>query len=85
MRDRKTRRALGLVLALALFLPLAGQGMVVESSAVTQAEIDALKGDAGTLAAQRKDIQAQLKELRSDKDDALARRDLLEQQIYVVQ
>ena len=85
MRDRKARRVLGLVLALALFLPLAGQGMVIESSAVTQAEIDALKGDASSLASQRKDIQAQLKELRSDRDDALARRDLLERQIYVVQ
>ena len=85
MRDRKARRVLGLVLALALFLPLAGRDMVIESSAVTQAEIDALKGDASSLASQRKDIQAQLKELRSDRDDALARRDLLERQIYVVQ
>ena len=85
MRDRKVRRVLGLVLALALFLPLAGRDMVIESSAVTQAEIDALKGDASSLASQRKDIQAQLKELRSDRDDALARRDLLERQIYVVQ
>lgn len=85
MRDRKARRVLVLVLALALFLPLAGRDMVIESSAVTQAEIDALKGDASSLASQRKDIQAQLKELRSDRDDALARRDLLERQIYVVQ
>ena len=85
MRDRKARRVLGLVLALVLFLPLAGRDMVIESSAVTQAEIDALKGDASSLASQRKDIQAQLKELRSDRDDALARRDLLERQIYVVQ
>ena len=79
------RRTLGLVLVLAVLLPLAGNSMVVESSAVTQAEIDALKGDAGDLASQRKEIQAQIKALKSDKEAALAKRDLLVKQIYVVQ
>ena len=86
MRDKKraAHRILGLILALAMLLPLAGPA-VIPSSAVTQAQIDALKNDASNLASQRKDIQSKLKELRSDKDAALAKRDLLEEQIYVVQ
>ena len=87
MRNRKLlfRRVLGLVLAVAVLLPLAGDMLVVESSAVTQAEIDALKGDANELAGQKKEIQAQIKALQADKSNAEAQRDLLEQQIYVVQ
>ena len=87
MKNRGTflRRVLGLALVLAMLLPLAGNGIVLESSAVTQAQIDALKGDANGLAAKRKDIQNQIKALQSDKNEALAKRDLLEKQIYLVQ
>ena len=69
MKNRGTflRRVLGLALVLAVLLPLAGNGMVLESSAVTQAQIDALKGDANGLAAQRKDIQNQIKALQDRK------------------
>ena len=49
-QGRLLRRAVVLLLALAMFLPLTGPGMVLETSAVTQAEIDALKGNAGKLA-----------------------------------
>ena len=47
MREKKKlfRRLMALVLALVLLLPLAGPGVVTESSAVTQAEINALKDD----------------------------------------
>ena len=40
MKNRGTflRRVLGLALVLAVLLPLAGNGMVLESSAVTQAQ-----------------------------------------------
>lgn len=79
------RRLIGLALAGALFLPLAGPGVVVESSAVTQAEIDALKGNASALATQKKDLQNQLKEIQADKDAAMARKELLERQINVIQ
>ena len=79
------RRLIGLALAGALFLPLAGPGVVVESSAVTQAEIDALKGNASALATQKKDLQNQLKEVQADKDAAMARKELLERQINVIQ
>ena len=79
------RRLIGLALAGALFLPMAGPGVVVESSAVTQAEIDALKGNASALATQKKDLQNQLKEVQADKDAAMARKELLERQINVIQ
>lgn len=79
------RRLAGLALAAALFLPLAGPGTVIESSAVTQAEINALKGEAGTLASQKKDLQNQLKEVQADKNEAMAQKELLERQINIIQ
>ena len=79
------RRLIGLALAGALLLPLAGPGVVTESSAVTQAEIDALKGDANALASQKKDLQNQLKAVQADKNEAMARKELLERQINVIQ
>lgn len=77
------RRLLGLALVAALVLPLTGPGMVLDASAVTRAEIDALKGNANALASQRKDIQAQLKAIQSDKNAALRKKELLESQIDV--
>ena len=84
-RAKIFRRLIGLALAGALLLPLAGPGVVMESSAVTQAEIDALKGDASALASQKKDLQNQLKEVQADKNEAMARKELLERQINVIQ
>ena len=78
------RRAAGLFLALALLLPLAGPGTVLEASAVTKAEIDALKGDANDLASQRKDIQNQLKAIQADKNAAINKKELIERQIQVI-
>ena len=71
------RRAAGLFLVLALLLPLAGPGTVLEASAVTKAEIDALKGDANDLASQRKDIQNQLKAIQADKNAAINKKELI--------
>ena len=84
-RAKIFRRLIGLALAGALLLPLAGPGVVTESSAVTQAEIDALKGDANALASQKKDLQNQLKAVQADKNEAMARKELLERQINVIQ
>ncbi len=84
-REKIFCRVLGLVLAAAVFLPLAGPGAVMESSAVTQAEINALKGDASALASQKKDIQNQLKAVQADKNEAIAQKELLERQIDVIQ
>ena len=78
------RRGLGLLLAAALLLPLTGPGMVLLASAVTQAEIDALKGNASALAQQKKEIQDQLKAIQSDKSAALKQKELLESQIGVI-
>ncbi len=78
------RRGLSLVLVLALFLPLAGRDMVIESSAVTRAEIDALKNQSGALASQKKDIQDQLKAVKADKDEAMNKKLLIEDQIDVI-
>lgn len=78
------RRGLSLLLALALFLPLAGQELVIESSAVTKAEIDALKNKSGTIASQKKDIQNQLKALQADKSSAMKKKQLLEDQIDLI-
>ena len=83
-RGRLLRRAAVLLLALVMFLPLTGPGMVLETSAVTQAEIDALKGSAGKLAEQKKDIQAQLKAVQADKSNALKKKELLEDQIDLI-
>ncbi len=83
-QGRLLRRAVVLLLALAMFLPLTGPGMVLETSAVTQAEIDALKGNAGKLAEQKKDIQAQLKAVQADKSSALKKKELLEDQIDLI-
>ena len=83
-QGRLLRRAAVLLLALVMFLPLTGPGMVLETSAVTQAEIDALKGNAGKLAEQKKDIQAQLKAVQADKSNALKKKELLEDQIDLI-
>ena len=87
MKNKKTllRRVLMLALTLAVLLPLTGPAVITGSSAVTQAQIDALKGDASSLSAQRKDIQAQIKAIQADKNAALEKRSLLEKQIYLVQ
>lgn len=83
-KKRHFRRGLSLLLALALFLPLAGRELVIESSAVTKAEIDALKNKSGTIASQKKDIQNQLKALQADKSSAMKKKQLLEDQIDLI-
>lgn len=80
MNKRKTvfRRVVTLALALAILLPLTGPYSVPEASAVTQDEIDDLKEDASALANQKKDLQAQLKDVRADKNAAQQQKDLIE-------
>lgn len=83
-KKRYFRRGLSLLLALALFLPLAGREIVIDSSAVTRAEIDALKNKSGSIASQKKDIQNQLKALQADKSSAMKKKQLLEDQIDLI-
>ena len=84
--DRRVflRRFLGLALILAMALPLTGPGLVVDVSAVTQEEIDALKNKSSGLAAQKAEIQNRLKEVQADKNAALQRKQLLESQISLL-
>ena len=79
------RRVLSLVLAAVLLVPTVGQMAVVDASAVTQAEINALKSNANKLAGQKKDLQNQLKDVRAKKADAQSQKDLLERQMNVIQ
>ena len=78
------RRLLCLAIILSLVLPFAGPAAVLPASAVTQAEIDALKSDANDLANQKKELQAQLNAVKADKNEALTQKQLLEEQIEVI-
>ena len=82
---RLFRRAWGLLLVLTLIFSLTGPGLMTDASAVTQAEIAALKDTATTLSAQRKDLQAQLAAVQADKNAAMRKKELLEQQISLLQ
>ena len=78
------RRVLCVLLAVVLLVPLS---VVVapDAMAVTQAEIDSLKANAGDLDRQKADLQKQLKAISADKNKAMDQKQLLEQQIDVIQ
>lgn len=71
------------LLALALCLVLAD--LAPAAAAVTQADIDALKGDAKDLAQEKKNIQAQIDKLSSDISSTMERKRLLDGQISVTE
>ena len=50
------------------------------AAAVTWADVNDLKDEAGDLADQRKELESQLDALADDKSEALKRKDLLDQQ-----
>jgi len=87
MKHMKTflHRCLIFLMALVVLLPLAGPAVVVEAEAVTRAEINALKQNASSLSAQKKELQNQLKEIRADKSKALDQKNLLEKQIGLIE
>lgn len=73
-----------MILAALLLFSLAskaGGPLVPVARAVTQAEIDSLKGDSKELANQRADLKSQLADLASQRNSALNRKLLLDQQI----
>ena len=74
-------RLCGLALAAAVAVSLLPETVVVPASAVTQAEIDAMKEEANSLKQQQEEIQEQLDSLAADRENAMARKTLLEQQI----
>lgn len=71
------------LLALALCLILAD--LSPAAAAVTQADIDALKGDAKDLAQEKKNIQAQIDKLSTDISTTMERKRLLDGQISVTE
>lgn len=73
------------LLALLMLLPILANIFMVSASAVTQAEINALKDKSGDIAAQKKEIQNQLKAVQADKSAAMKKKELLESQIDLLQ
>lgn len=83
---KKVRRGFSLVLALLMILALAPEeGLVPVAHAVTQEQIDSLKGDAKELSKQSNDIKSQLSELRNERSSAIQQKNLLDQQITVTE
>ncbi len=78
-------RLCGLALAAAVAVSLLPEAVVVPASAVTQAEIDAMREEADDLKSQQKEIQAKLDALEADQANAMERKTLLEQQINATQ
>lgn len=82
---RMKRKILSLTLAVLLLLALAPaegrEGLVPTARAVTQAEIDSLKGDAKELANQSAALKSQLADLKNQRSSALKQKNLLDQQI----
>ena len=78
-------RLCGAALAIAVAIPLLPETVVLPASAVTQAEIDAMREEASDLKAQQQEIQEQLDALAEDQANAMKRKTLLEQQINATQ
>ena len=78
-------RLCGLALAAAVAVSLLPETVVLPASAVTQAEIDAMREEADDLKSQQKEIQAKLDALEADQANAMERKTLLEQQINATQ
>lgn len=83
-RQRLVVAALAVVLAVLMLLPTISM-IVTYAGAVTQSEINSLKGDKTALANEKKELQNQLKEIQNDKSKAMEQKLLLEQQINVIQ
>lgn len=78
------RTAVVLVFLLGLLAP-GGAPLADTARAVTQADIDDLKGDADDLAQQRNELKSQLANLKNDKANALTVRSLLDRQITLTE
>ncbi len=81
MRRTRCKRLCRTVLCLCLAALCLAADLAPATARVSQEDIDALKGDAADLKDQRKKLEAQLKTLANDKSTAIARKNLLDQQI----
>lgn len=86
MKKRILRTLVALLCLTALlmadFIPFTA---VQEASAVTQAEIDALKNEKNSLASQKSELEKELKALQSEKASALDQKTNIDRQIGVLQ
>lgn len=78
-------RITALLMAMLCLVFLIPQGVVVPASAVTQAEIDALKENSKTLDQRRKELQAELAEISKDKSAAMQQKQIIDAEINVIQ
>ena len=78
-------RVLAVLLAIAMLLPAVPEYIAPKTYAVTQAEIDALKQDASSLDAQKRNLQQQLRAIAADKSKAMDQKELLEEQMSIIQ
>lgn len=81
MRRRRGKRLCRALLSLTLAALALTADLSPALARVTQEDIDALKGDAADLKDQRRDLENRLKELASDKSNAIQRKNLLDEQI----
>lgn len=81
--SRLLRRVLCVLLAAMLLVPLP-IAVAPDAMAVTQAEIDSLKANAGDLDRQKAELQKQLKAISADRSKAMDQKQLLEQQVDVI-
>ena len=70
---------------LAALLCLSFMAPTVAEAAVTQADIDALKKEASSLSSKKSELKNQLSALSEDKDEAMKKKDLLDEQCAVIQ
>lgn len=77
------RKLVSLTLAVLALFALAGEtgGLIPAARAVTQAEIDSLKGDAKELASQSSSLKSQLAELKNERNSAMKQKLLVDQRI----
>ena len=79
---QRINRLLRALFCLALALSLTAVDVAPAAALVSQADIDALKGDAGDLKNKRKELESKLDKLAKDKSTAMQRKALLDDQIW---
>lgn len=84
MKRKWTRFLCGVLAVLSVFSAVQLEGVIPTAQAVTQAEIDALKNDAGGLKDEKSELQAQVNAIKSDKSKAIRAKELLDQQSDVI-
>ncbi len=77
-RSGRPLRALAALLCVVMLLTV---NAAPAAAKVSQADIDALKTDAGDLSKKKKELEAKLSDLKDDKAQALERKSLLDQQV----